>query len=140
MHDYTPAEFGRPFQNLDDNKYFQSYIKSLKEFAILRDRIDEWKKTDTGINSNEAFRIVDAVIDLCVTVKTRVKSELKIRDENFISYNYSTPIRTGLNQWSVFVRKYKGHTDCVGAIEHRFENEDAATAFSVNNWNLGEYF
>ena len=106
MHDYTPAEFGRAFQSLDDSEYFQSYIKSLKEFAILTDTIDEWKKTDTGINSNEAFRIVDAVIDLCVTVKTKVKSELKIRDENFSSYNYSTPIQTGLNQWSVFVRKF----------------------------------
>jgi hypothetical protein len=139
MQDYTPAEFGRPFQSLDDNKYFESYIKSLKEFAIFRDTIDEWKKTDTGINSNEAFRIVDAVIDLCVTVKTRVKSELKIRDENFISCNYSTPIQTGLNQWSVFVRKYSDD-QVIAVMQHKFHTQSAADEFSKNNWNLGEYF
>jgi len=139
MHDYTPAEFGRAFQSLDDSEYFQSYIKSLKEFAILRDTIDEWKKTDTGINSNEAFRIVDAVIDLCVTVKTRVKSELKIRDENFISYNYSPPVLTGVDEWSVFVRKYIDD-QVIAVMQHKFHTQSAAEAFSVNNWNLGEYF
>jgi hypothetical protein len=38
------------------------------------------------------------------------------------------------------VRKFKGHKECIGVIEHRFKTEEDANIFSVNNWNLGEYY
>jgi len=56
-----------------------------------------------------------------------------------ISYNYSPPVLTGVDEWSVFVRKF--YDDRVIAVmQHKFHTQSAAEAFSVNNWNLGEYF
>ena len=57
-----------------------------------------------------------------------------------ISYNYSMPTQTDINEWSVFVRKFLGMKECMGVIQHRFDNELSAEEFSKNNWNLGDYF
>jgi len=56
-----------------------------------------------------------------------------------ISYNYSPPVLTGVDEWSVFVRKYSDD-QVVAVIQHKFPTQSVAAAFSVNNWNLGEYF
>jgi len=50
-------------------------------------------------------------------------------------YNYQAPVQTGVNQWSVFVRKYVDSflEDCVGVTEHRFVDLQAAREFSWNN-------
>lgn len=63
----------------------------------------------------------------------------KIPNPFLISYNYSPPVLTGVDEWSVFVRKF--YDDRVIAVmQHKFHTQSAAEAFSVNNWNLGEYF
>ena len=68
------------------------------------------------------------------------KPTTDIYHPDYISYNYSQPVQTGISRWSVFVRKFKGLKDCVGVIEHKFYDEDSAKQFSVNNLNLGDYF
>jgi hypothetical protein len=59
-------------------------------------------------------------------------------------YNYQLPVQTGVNQWSVFVRKYADSflEDCVGVTEHRFGNLQSAREFSWNNGvttEVGDY-
>jgi len=70
-------------------------------------------------------------------VMTPAKKILK--DIKAVHLNYSIPVQTGINQWSVFVRKFDNE-DWVGVIEHRFKNQEDAKTFSCNNWNLGDYF
>jgi hypothetical protein len=50
-------------------------------------------------------------------------------------YNYQLPVQTGVNQYSVFVRKYADPflEDCVGVTEHRFGDLESARVFSWNN-------
>jgi len=121
------------------------WIFGLKEFKNLRDQIQVWKDSNTGINSPGAQNMVDAVIDLCLRIKKYVthNSNLEVGHPYHpatISENYSAPIQTGVNQWSVFVRKFKGHKECIGVIEHRFKTEKSAKIFSENNWCLGDYY
>ncbi len=71
--------------------------------------------------------------------KFKVLKEINLETLTTISYSYSSPMQTGINQWSVFVKKFE-NTDCVGVIEHKFKTEKDADAFSKNNWNLGDYF
>ena len=59
-------------------------------------------------------------------------------------YNYQAPVQTGVNQYSVFVRKYADSflEDCVGVTEHRFGNLQAAREFTWNNGvntDVGDY-
>jgi len=63
----------------------------------------------------------------------------KISNPFLISYNYSPPVLTGVDEWSVFVRKYIDD-QVIAVMQHKFHTQFAAEAFSVNNWNLGEYF
>jgi hypothetical protein len=131
---------------------FYSQIYVSKEFHKIKDEIEKWKDTNSGINSNFANGIVDAILRLCVEIReytsdfftSKTNAEFLPEDHPYhsenISWNYSQPIQTGINQWSVFVRKYKGMKQCVGVIEHRFYNEEDASIFSSNNWNLGDYF
>ena len=82
-------------------------------------------------------------IELHPPSKTPIKIQKPAIDPyspDYISENFSQPIQTGINQWSVFVRKFKGMKECIGVIEHKFKDESSAKEFSVNNWNLGEYY
>ena len=129
------------------NYCFHDQILGSHELHKIKQHIVEWRESGSGINSALAQPIVDCILILCQEVRNiSIKNTDEELPENHpyhpdhVSENYSKPIQTGVNQWSVFVRKYKGHTDCVGVIEHRFKTEDNAQAFSVNNWNLGEYY
>jgi len=131
--------------NQQDRNQFDKFVFSLKEFRNLRDQIQLWKESGAGINSNSAQNIIDAVLDLCLVVKNYEThtSNLEVGHPYHpatISENYSAPIQTGVNQWSVFVRKFKGHKECIGVIEHRFKTEESAKIFSENNWCLGDYY
>jgi len=63
----------------------------------------------------------------------------KIPNPFLISYNYSPPVLTGVDEWSVFVRKYIDD-QVIAVMQHKFHTQSAADEFSKNNWNLGEYF
>ena len=114
-------------------------------FLKVRDAIEKWSSTGSGINSNEALPIINAIEDLineCIRTSAveNLINDCSASDElPRYTYNYSQPIITGVNQWSVFVRKYiDDKIDKV--IEHKFNSEASAKSFSVNNYNLGFYF
>jgi len=71
--------------------------------------------------------------------RKKILKDINLETLKAVYLNYSIPVQTGINQWSVFVRKFDNE-DCVGVIEHRFKNQEDAKTFSCNNWNLGDYF
>ena len=126
------------------NSGFHDRILSSHELHKIKQRVVEWKDSGGGINSSFAQPIVDCILKLCQEVRNATKEKELTENHPYhpdtISENYSAPIQTKINQWSVFVRKFKGHKECIGVVEHRFKNEEDAKIFSQNNWNLGEYY
>jgi hypothetical protein len=139
---------------------FDYQMKNSKEFHAIKNAIELWHESGSGINSPEADGIVNTIFRLCCEVRecteeffTNIQSDSKspgTQQDNLepdhpyhpenVSWNYSIPVQTGIQQWSVFVKKYKGMKDCVGIVEHKFNNFDSAEEFSTNNWPLGDYF
>lgn len=139
---------------------FEGRIYGSHEFHSIKNQIEIWSKTGTGINSNAAHKIVDAIVDLCIEVKNHAnKPDFLLSEEErslqalknmneilksaakqqTIHYNYTSPIQTGIAQWSVFVRKMEGDT-VHNVIEHKFDSYETANDFARNNWSLGDYF
>jgi hypothetical protein len=113
-----------------DEKLAMQFGKMLYEPVKLLEELRDYTLRNSP--SSENFRCVQEASKYLEEIKSILKSV-------DISYNYSRPIQTSSNKWSVFVRKFD-HEECVSVVEHKFSSPTDAEKFSTNNWNLGEYF